>query len=148
MIMMMYSCFITKEILTGPLPWAWWHHHGDEVLLPWHFRHVTNIPWLLKQNTSRLGRSGECRLHRCSPFRVCRRNGECSEQWAGIVMTITRPHSEHLFPAPSSKLCQIWLRHWRGTLYLRAAVHRHSQRPSKGPGTNMTVEATVPQART
>ena len=87
MIMMMHSYFITKEILTGPLPWAWWHYYGDEVLLSWHLRDVTDIPWLLKQNTSRLGRSGECRLHRCSPLRVCRRNGECSEQWAGIVMT-------------------------------------------------------------
>ena len=33
-------------------------------------------------------------------------------------------HSGHRFPAPSSKLCQNWLRHWRGTLYLPAAVHR------------------------
>ena len=41
-------------------------------------------------------------------------------------------HSKHRFLAPSSKLCQIWLRHWMGTLYLRAAVHWHSQRPLKG----------------
>ena len=51
-------------------------------------------------------------------------------------------HSQHRFPAPSSTLCQIYLRHWRGTLYLRAAVHRRGQRPPKGFGTNMTVEAT------
>ena len=50
-------------------------------------------------------------------------------------------HSEHRFPAPSSKLCQIWLRHWRGTLYLRAAVQWRGQRPPKGSGTNMIVEA-------
>ena len=50
------------------------------------------------------------------------------------------PHSEHRFPAPSSKLCQIYWRHWRGTLYLRVAVHRRGQRPPKGSGTNMTVE--------
>ena len=31
--------------------------------------------------------------------------------------------SEYCFPAPSSKLCQIWLHHWRGTLYLCTAVH-------------------------
>ena len=43
-------------------------------------------------------------------------------------------HSEHRFPAPSSELCQNWLRQWRGTLYLRAAVHRRCQRPSKGLG--------------
>ena len=30
-------------------------------------------------------------------------------------------HAKHRFPAPSSKLCQIWLHHWRGTLYLHAA---------------------------
>ena len=46
--------------------------------------------------------------------------------------------SEHLFPAPSSKPCQIWLRHWRGTLYLRTAIHRRGQRPPKGLGANQT----------
>ena len=51
-------------------------------------------------------------------------------------------HSEHRFPAPSSKLGQIELHHWRGTLYLHAAVQRHGQCPPKGSGTNMTVEAT------
>ena len=51
-------------------------------------------------------------------------------------------HSENRFPAVSSRLCQIYLRRWRGTLYLRAAVHRRGQRPPKGSGTNMTVEAT------
>ena len=50
--------------------------------------------------------------------------------------------SEHRVPAPSSKLCQIWLRHWRGTLYLHAAVHRRGQHPPKGLGTDKTVEAT------
>jgi len=40
-------------------------------------------------------------------------------------------HSEHRFLAPSSKLCQIYLRHWRDTLYFRAAVHRRGQRPPK-----------------
>ena len=49
-------------------------------------------------------------------------------------------HSEHLFQEPSSKLCQNWLRTEKGTLYLRAAVHRRCQRPPKGPGTNLTVE--------
>ena len=51
-------------------------------------------------------------------------------------------HSKHRFPAPSSKLCQIWLPHWRSILYLRAAVQRRGQRPPKGSGTNKTVEAT------
>ena len=45
--------------------------------------------------------------------------------------TDVHAHSEHRFPAPSSELCQNWLRHWRGTLYLRAAVHRRGQRPPK-----------------
>ena len=53
-----------------------------------------------------------------------------------LCCTIIYAHSEHRFPAPSSKLCQIWLRLWRGTLYLRAAVHRRGQRPPKGLGTN------------
>ena len=43
-----------------------------------------------------------------------------------------RSHSEHRFPAPSSKLWHICLRHWRGTLYLRTAVHwRGHAAPSK-----------------
>ena len=33
-----------------------------------------------------------------------------------------------------------------GTLYLRAAVQRRGQRPPKGSGTNMTVEATQRQS--
>ena len=54
------------------------------------------------------------------------------------------PHSAHRFLAPSSKLCQNWLRHllqfcfmsteastWRGTLYLRATVYRRASAPSK-----------------
>ena len=54
------------------------------------------------------------------------------------------PHSEHRFLAPSSKLSQnwnsarVWLRHWRGTVYLRAAVHQRCQRPPKGVGTSHT----------
>ena len=50
---------------------------------------------------------------------------------AGGSVTESYPHSEHRFPAPSSRLCQIWLRHWRGTLYLRAAVHRRGQHARK-----------------
>ena len=51
------------------------------------------------------------------------------------------PHSEHRFQAPSSKLCQIWLRHRGGTLYLRAAVQRRGLGPPKGLGTDKTLEA-------
>ena len=33
------------------------------------------------------------------------------------LSSLTRfsPHSQHRFPAPFSRLCQNWLRHWRGT---------------------------------
>jgi len=70
-----------------------------------------------------------------------------SSEWtdkhhSAMSMTRSTSSSKHRFPAPSSKLCQNWLRHWRGTLYLRAAVHWRGQRPPKGSGTNMTVEAT------
>ena len=41
--------------------------------------------------------------------------------------------------APSSKLCQNWLHHWRDTLYLHAAVHRSCQHHPNCLGTNMTV---------
>ena len=58
------------------------------------------------------------------------------------VVSWGQVHSEHRFPAPSSKLCQKWLLHWRGTLYLRAAVRRRWQRPPKAFGTSKTVEAT------
>ena len=43
--------------------------------------------------------------------------------------------SEYRFLAPSSKLCQNWLRRWRDTIYLLAAVRRRCQRPPKGWGT-------------
>ena len=66
--------------------------------------------------------------------------GEGDGGWGGGAEG--ESHSEHRFPAPSSKLCQILLRHCRGTLYLRAAVHRRGQRPPKGLGTDKTVEAT------
>ena len=52
------------------------------------------------------------------------------------------PHSEHRFPAVSSKLshnCRSC--HWKGTLHLRAVVHRRCRRPPKGLGSNKTVEA-------
>ena len=58
--------------------------------------------------------------------------------------TGSRAHSEHRFPAPSSKLCQIWLRHWRGTLYLCTAIHRCGQHPLKGLITNMTGSSLAP----
>ena len=57
-------------------------------------------------------------------------------------------HSEHRFPAPSSKLCQIWLRHWRGTLYLGTAVHRRGQNPPRSLGTNNYDCKRSAQART
>ena len=41
----------------------------------------------------------------------------------------------HLPPNSASR----YLRHLRGTLYLRAAVHRRSQRPPKGSGTNKAI---------
>ena len=66
---------------------------------------------------------------------------EETQYWCSLSNSSQCTHSKHRFPAPSSKLCQIWLRHWRGTLYLRAAVHRRGQRLPKGLGTNMTVEA-------
>ena len=61
---------------------------------------------------------------------------------ARFPQTTAGSHCEHRFSAPSSKLCQIWLHHSRGTLYLRKAVHRCSQHPLKGLGTDKTVEAT------
>ena len=56
------------------------------------------------------------------------------EDWTIQIQTHT-PSIAFLHLPPN---CQIWLRHWRGTLYLRAAVHRRGQRPPKG----LTVEAT------
>ena len=50
---------------------------------------------------------------------------------------VAASHSEHRFPAPSSKLCPIWF-----TLYLRAAVHRRGQSPPEGLDTNKIVKAT------
>ena len=59
------------------------------------------------------------------------------------VQSVTDTHSEHRFPAPSSKLCQIWLRHWRGNaLYLCAAVSTDAVSALRKVWVlNMTVEA-------
>ena len=40
-----------------------------------------------------------------------------------LVLHLGVQSHEHRFPAPSSKLCRNWLRHWRSTLHLRAAVY-------------------------
>ena len=63
------------------------------------------------------------------------------------LQSTKQAHFEHRFPTPSSKLCQIWLRHWRDTgyLYVRATVHRRGQRPPKGLGTNMTGSSLAPK---
>ena len=59
----------------------------------------------------------------------------------GVVTSLRKPACVHT-PSPVFWLCQSWLRHWRGTLYLCAAVQRHGQCPLKGLGTDKTVEAT------
>ena len=59
----------------------------------------------------------------------CRRRVSCSQSWRHTPSIAS-------VPAPSSKLCQIWLR--QGTLCLRAAVHRRGQRPPKGLDTSHT----------
>ena len=108
-------------------------------------------------------------VHCCSPFFLCLHlwhPGSLSAamksqtRWSILIITwkqctmlsflclhLSHPgsHFEHRFPAPSSKLCQNWLRHWRGTLYLRAAVHRRCQGPPNGLGTNNT-DKTVEEA--
>ena len=63
-----------------------------------------------------------------------------SHPFTGSTPTPPPLHDEPHAPSntPSSKLCQIWLHHRRGTLYLCAAVHQCGQRPLKGLGTNMT----------
>ena len=58
-----------------------------------------------------------------------------------LERTGSNPHSEHRFPAPSSKLYRFSYA-TEGALYLRAAVQRRGQRPPKGLGTDKTVEAT------
>ena len=67
----------------------------------------------------------------------------CSD-WAGGGALMNEPfgmvglrwvvHSEHCFPAPSSRLCQ----HWRSTLSLREAVLPRCRRPPKVFGTAKT----------
>ena len=60
--------------------------------------------------------------------------GECTqrwivERWGGCRKAMLVVTLRALLSGTFSKLCQNWLRHWRGTLYLRAAVHRCGQRP-------------------
>ena len=50
-----------------------------------------------------------------------------------------QPHSEHRFPAPSSKTLPALVTPLKGhSISAQAAVHRHGQHPPKGSGTNMT----------
>ena len=72
----------------------------------------------------------------------------CCLKWiyysVNLSLTPLNAHSKHHFLAPSSKLCQNWLHHRRGALYLHATVHWCCQHPLKGLGTNMSVEAILP----
>ena len=67
--------------------------------------------------------------HHLQAVRVVWQHSKAVNAAGGQVVALPDSHSEHHFPAPSSKLCQIWLRHWKGggTLYLRAAVHRRGR---------------------
>ena len=56
-----------------------------------------------------------------------------SHHWCHIPSTAFR----HLPPNSARQVTPL-----RGTLYLHEAVHRRGQRPPKGLGTNMTVDAT------
>ena len=91
------------------------------------------------------GTKSQDSVHKTTTFED--KNCRCSLLYSAILHSLEdslrscpmwwwKTHSEHRFPAPSSKLCQIWLRHWRGTLFLRAAVHRRGQRPPIGLGTD------------
>ena len=70
-----------------------------------------------------------------------------SHPFTGSIPTLPPLHDEPHTPsiAPSSKLCQIWLRHRMGTLYLCTAVHQCGQRPQKGLGTNVTENNLAPK---
>jgi len=89
------------------------------------------------------------------PLRACRhRQRLCGLIFSHVSQHATRfvrpsPPREGRLHTPSiafrhlpPKLCQIWLRNWSGTLYLRAPVQRRGQSPPEGSGTNMTVEGT------
>ena len=41
--------------------------------------------------------------------------------FSGLLLSDIVLHSDHHFPAPSSKLIQTWLHHWKGTLYFISA---------------------------
>ena len=141
-------CLMSDTGLTSGLTMAWGHcglsvlksgvWHGSDV---WHKSNVSpdhgatvsgpNTGWYLLISDVWHGS-------------VWRRPNIWSDHGATVVYLCWRlmSHPEHRFPAPSSKLCQIWLRHWSGTLYLRAAVHWCSRHPLKGLGTDNAVEAT------
>ena len=85
--------------------------------------HLSNVAWLSHVRGTELWQTTAATL---TPWGLWRD----PPQWRVAYV------SEHRFPAPSSKLCQISLRHCRGTLYLRAAVQWRGQRPPKGSGTN------------
>ena len=116
---------------------TWWGKKLLEVSL---FQHPSKI--------IKTGMKVEVQRRTCMITQFNRCCSHSHQHWsffswlAGWTLITWKPHYEHRLPAPSSKLYQIWLRHWRGTLYLCAAVQRCGQHPPKGSDTNMTVEAT------
>ena len=64
-----------------------------------------------------------------------------------LTLSITPCHTPSLtFQHPSSKFCQNWICHWRGTVYFCSAVHQCCQCPLKGLDTNKTVKITQRQS--
>ena len=142
------SCFFAGQQQWGVVRWGSnqemsaapgssrdWLHTVCDASAVWGVRlHAADIPLSPCCGPFAVG------LFCCCLFFVFAYHHSCWLILLAVILVVS--HSKHCFLAPSSKLCQNWLRHWRGTLYRRAAIHQCGQHPPKGLGTSKTVEAT------
>ena len=99
---LLYYIFIILSLLLLSSLWLWWW---------W---------WLLSLLMKRSpGCKRSCGHLNCNVTLVFRSEGTTT-LWS---------RSGHRFPAPSSKLCRIWLRHWRGTLFGWLSFALRAQKP-------------------
>ena len=120
-------CFPVSIFQYGHVPLKYWKNKQTNKNL--YFILVNCMGWQVWVST-RLNEVGiessdtkQVDGHKQPPKRS-RPNGRFESCHVSRMVTLTGiwSQSEYRFPDPSSKLCQIWLRHWKGTLYLCAAV--------------------------
>ena len=87
-------------------------HDNNNVIVPRNVTLTASLSGTLLQTLPRIGYVTEGAPHTPS---ITFRHLPPNSARIGYITEGAPQHSEHNFPAPSFKLCQNWLRHWRGT---------------------------------